>query len=178
MSTIEVATAEPSVPHRGCSQLEITGLPDATLHRFVHGLDAHPQQMVGEDALAQLGDEFATLLLRAGLFPRTAGEVINGLSSVTPAAHPLRSQRFFLVGEGSQIPRQPGRPVARNLRFLVACGRGPEGASIILSSFHPDQGVAEVMAWDTARGGFNFYRSMPDSRLGLRGQLPACSSRA
>jgi len=162
MSTIEVATAEPTAPHRACSQLMIMGLPDATLHRFILGLDGRPQQLVDGDALAQLGDDFATLLLRKGVFPRTAGEVLAGLVSATPDGHPLRIQRFFLVGEGSQIPRQAA-PVARNLRFVVACGRGPEGANIILSSFHPDQGVVEVIAWDSAAGGFNFYRTMPDS---------------
>ncbi len=163
MSTIEVATAEPTAPHRACSQLMIMGLPDATLHRLILGLDGRPQQLVDGDALAQLGDDFATLLLREGVFPRTAGEVLAGLVSATPDGHPLRTQRFFLVGEGSQIPRQAARPVARNLRFVVACGRGPEGANIILSSFHPDQGVVEVIAWDSAAGGFNFYRTMPDS---------------
>jgi len=30
----------------------------------------------------------------------------------------------------------------------------------MVSTFHPDQGTVEVMAWDTRTGGFNFYRTV------------------
>ena len=150
-----------SPPHRMCSALMVPGLADDTLHRVVL-TDGAAHEPTPEDP-ATLGDAFARLLLAEGVFPRTAGEVLQRLVDVLPVEHPLRTQRFFMVGEGGQIPDAPTVSVDRNLRFVVACGRGPDGPDIILSSFHPDAGIVELMAWDDNGGGFNFYRTMPDS---------------
>lgn len=152
---------EASPPHRACAQLMITGLPDGTLHRVILGSgDTHESVVMNPN---ELGDLFAQLLLAKGVFPRTAGEVLESISSAVPEGDALRTHRFFLVGEDSQIPHSDGVAVPRNLRFLVACGAGTAGADILVSSFHPDQGVVEIMAWDHRGGGFNFYRTMPDS---------------
>ena len=153
---------EASAPHRACSQLNVPGLPAETVHSFVHGLDATPRQLDDAEIARELQDPFATRLLAAGVFPSTGGEVLSALAAADPGG-PLALHRFFLVGEGSQVKPAPGLAVARNMRFLVTCGRGPEGADVVVSSFHPDQGMVEVIAWDTGRGGFNFYRTMPGS---------------
>lgn len=151
----------PSPPHRGCSQLMVPGLADDTVSRFVHGIDEQPALMSPDDAAAELNDPFAIRLLRAGIFPNTAGEVLQALEQADPGG-PMSQQGFFLVGEGSQLPAEID-DVQRNMRFLITCGNGPDGADVLVSSFHPDQGMVEVVAWDAVSSGFNFYRTMPDS---------------
>jgi hypothetical protein len=153
-------------PHETCTVFnELSGLDDAAIHRFVVGEDPTPRVLAGEEAAAQLGDPFATLLLLKGVFPDTAGEVLAALDEATESENPLRKNRFFLLGEGSQIPHTPQTAgLQRNLRFLAARGDGPDGPDILLSAFHPDESDVEVMAWDRARGGFNFYRTVSDTR--------------
>ena len=155
---VEVPTASP--PHRACSQLEVPGLGDDTISRLVLGLDEQPVLLSAEAAAAELNDAFAVRLLRAGVFPNTAGEVLHALEQVDPGG-PLSRHSFFLVGEGSQLSADVD--AQRNMRFLVTCGLGPQGPAVVVSSFHPDQGMVEAMAWDDLIGGFNFYRTMPDS---------------
>jgi hypothetical protein len=150
-----------SPPHRACTQLMVSGLSDDTVSRFALGLDERPLLLTADDMAAELNDQFAVRLLRAGIFPNTAGEVLQALAQVNPGG-PLSKQLFFLLGEGSQVPADAG-PVQRNMRFLIMCGAGQEGPDVVVSSFHPDQGMVELAAWDAAKGGFNFYRTMPDS---------------
>jgi hypothetical protein len=153
-------------PHETCMVFnELSGLDDATIHRFVVGEDRSPRVLADEEAAAQLGDPFATLLLLNGVFPDTAGEALTALDEATEPDDPLHKNRFFLLGEGSQIPHTPQTAgLQRNLRFLAARGDGPDGPDILLSAFHPDESDVEVMAWDRARGGFNFYRTVSDTR--------------
>lgn len=153
-------------PHRPCADLERQSeeLDDDAVHRFVLGEDAGPRRVAAAEADGELGDPFAQRVLLAGTFPRTAGEVLTALEGALPADDPLRVHRFFLVGEGSQIPPGPdARAVRRNLRFLVSCGAGRDGPDILLSALHPDQGTVELMAWDHRAGGFNFYRTVGGS---------------
>jgi hypothetical protein len=156
-----------SPPHETCMVFnQLRGLDRVAIHRFVVGEDREPRVLSAEDAAAELGDPFATLLLLQGSFPKTAGEVLDALDQVTPPGDRLRRTRFFLLGEGSQIPVTPQTAgVQRNLRFLAARGDDPEnGPDILLSAFHPDQSDVEVMAWDRRHGGFNYYRTVGDSR--------------
>lgn len=156
-----------SPPHETCAAFnDLDGrLDDSKIHRFVVGDDAEPRVMSPADAAAELGDPFATLLLLEGVFPNTAGEVLAALDDATDDNDPLRQTQFFLVGEGSQIPVTADTAgVRRNLRFLAARGSGPDGPDILLSAFHPDQSDVEVMAWDHVHRGFNYYRTVGDSR--------------
>lgn len=154
----------PTPPHRSCAQLMVPGLADDTIHRLVLGEDDRPVRLSSDDVIQTLKDPLATLALAQPPFPATAGDVLDALTRRAPAGSPLARQQFFLVGEGSQIARAPAARVERNLRFLVTTGSGPEGPDVMVSAFHPDQGVVEVMAWDEVAGGFNFYRTMPNSR--------------
>ena len=135
--------------------------PDA-IYRFVVGEDAQPRKLSTAEASAELGDPFATLLLLQGIFPRTAGEVLSALSTAAPPGDPLGQAKFFLVGEGSQIPFTPETAsVPRNLRFLVSTGAAqPDGPDVLLSSFRPETEDVELMAWDRVKGGFNYYRTV------------------
>ena len=161
MTPLEPVRTEPTPSHRACSQLQFTGLADDTVSRFIHGIDDVPRLMSPDEITAELQDLFAVRLLSAGVFPNTAGEVLTALEQADPGG-PLSEQSFFLVGEGGQAP--PGTAVARNLRFLITCGgTNQDGPDIVISSFHPDQGMVELVAWDQARGGFNYYRTMTDS---------------
>lgn len=142
-------------------------VPDGTdrgaLHRFVVGEDPSPHPMTAEQIEAELGDPFATLLLRAGRFPRTAEELLAGIDEATPDDDPLRSQMSFLLGEGSQLPGGPDAPgTNRGMRFLVVRGSAPDGIDLLISAASPTQGLIEVMAWDRGAGGFNYYRTVGD----------------
>lgn len=163
MSQFDLTEAAP--PHRPCDALTegSEGIDDEALHRFILGSDDRPRKLSTSEASKEVGDRFAQLLLLRGVFPRTAGEVLDALIDAVPADDPLRVHQFFLVGEGTQIPQLPGVPVDRNLRFLVTCGEGVGGPDIMISAFHPDQGTVEVMAWDTEFGGFNYYRTVGPS---------------
>jgi hypothetical protein len=87
--------------------------------------------------------------------------VLAALDRAASEADALGRQMIFLVGEGSQIPFSPDTAsLQRNLRFLVTRGSGPGGPDVLLSSFHPDEGDVELMAWDRRSGGFNFYRTV------------------
>jgi hypothetical protein len=137
--------------------------PDA-IHRFVVGEDPRLRVLTSDEAAAELGDPFATLLLLRGVFPRTAGEVLEALDRESPAGDPLREGFVFLLGEGSQIALTPETgAVNRRLRFLVARGVGAQGADVLLSSFSPDEGDVELMAWDRRNGGFNYYQTVGTS---------------
>jgi hypothetical protein len=155
-----VTPSGPVPPHRPCEALAREGLDDDAVHRFVLGSDEHPKKLSPEEASQQLGDRFAQLVLLKGVFPRTAGEVLNEIEQAVPRGDPLRTRQFFLVGEGSQIAPIPGIRLSRFLRFVVTVGKGPGGPDIILSAPGPDRGTVELMAWDLAKGGFNFYRTV------------------
>jgi hypothetical protein len=137
--------------------------PDA-VHRLVVGEDSRLRVLDRAEAAAELADPFATLLLLRGVFPRTAGEVLEALDRAAPPGDPLREGSVFLLGEGSQIAMAPDtRSVDRRLRFLVARGIGAEGADVLLSAFSPEEGDVELMAWDRRSGGFNFYQTVGTS---------------
>lgn len=137
--------------------------PDA-IHRMVIGEDSGLRVLTPDEAAAELGDVFATALLLRGMFPRTGEEVLSLFAEAVGADDPLAKPSFFLVGEGSQIPFTPeALSVERNLRFLVALGGGSEGPDVLISSFAPDGGDVELMAWDRGQGGFNYYRTVGSS---------------
>lgn len=141
--------------------LSAADLADDTVHRFIVGEDAQLLALSPEVAKTQLGDPFATFLLLAGTFPRTAGEVLEALKAADPA---LGDPMFFVLGDGSQIPFTPETAdLNRNMRFLTSVGNGSEGADILISAFHPDETDVELMAWDRTHGGFNYYRTVGES---------------
>ena len=113
-------------PHRPCVDLErqSEGLDDDAVHRFILGSDDRPNKLSPQEATQQLGDRFAQLVLLKGVFPRTAGEVLNAIGQAVPSGDPLRAQQFFLVGEGTQVAPMPGVAVNRNLRFVATVGKG------------------------------------------------------
>jgi hypothetical protein len=134
------------------------------IHRFVVGEDPAVRVLSTAEAAQELGDAFATLLLLRGVFPRTAGEVLAAFDREPPEGDPLRQGLVFLLGEGSQIRMGAATvDVDRRLRFLVARGVGREGADVLVSAFHPDEGDVELMAWDRRSAGFNFYRTVGDT---------------
>jgi hypothetical protein len=155
-----VTQSEPVPPHWPCGALAREGLDDNAIHRFILGSDDRPHKLSQQEATQQLGDRFAQSILLRGVFPSNAGEVLNAIEQAVPPNDPIRVHEFFLVGEGTQIAPIPGVAVNRNLRFLVTVGRRPGGPDIVFSAFHPEHGTVELMAWDLAMGGFNFYRAV------------------
>lgn len=136
-------------------------VPDA-IQRMVVGEDTRIRTLSADQAAEELGDVFATGLLLQGRFPRTAEQVLEFFAGIGDAS--LSTPRFFLVGDGSKIPFTPETAgVQRNLRFLVALGAGQDGPDVLMSTFGPDRGDVEVMAWDRVHGGFNYYRTVGES---------------
>jgi hypothetical protein len=148
-----------SAPHTGCrvfNDPQLERLAEQTVHRFIVGEDAAPRALTAAEAEDALGDRFAQLLLLGGRFPTDAGDVVAQLQAA--AGDGSLAPRFFLLGDGALLPASAA--VARPIRFVVACGAGPQGPSVILSAFSPAEGDVELMAWDERRGGFNFYRTV------------------
>lgn len=139
-------------------------LTDGAVHRFVVGEDRQLRVFTPEEATTELGDPFATELLLKGRSPRFAGEIVDAFATVGAEDEPLREAKFFLVGDGSQLPVAPGTAgVKRNMRFLVTLGHGAEGPDVMLSSFEPTEGDVELLAWDRVNGGFNYYQTVGES---------------
>ncbi|MDQ3675635.1 MAG: hypothetical protein M3401_02345 [Actinomycetota bacterium] len=139
--------------------------PDA-IHRFVVGEDEAVRALSADEASAELGDPFATLVLLRGVFPHTPVQTLDTLSRA--AIHSgfalPRKPTFFVLGEGSQLPvSEATRRAERNVRFLAAVGSGDEGPDVLISAFDPEHGDVELMAWDPRAGGFNFYRTVGPS---------------
>ena len=144
-----------------CRAFDSVGKTDAnSLNRFVVGADPAPRRMASGEVKA-LGDPFASTFFAKGRIPRTAQQVIDGIKASVSAKSPLRTQKSFIVGEGSQLARNSKTAtVERTLRFVVTLGQGPDGPDLLLSAGDPRQGGGvEVMAWDRKAGGFNYYRS-------------------
>jgi hypothetical protein len=157
-SNVTPSTAVP--PHRPCGVFDLQSLDDGTIHRFILGSDDLPHKLSQQEATQQLGDRFAQLVLLKGVFPSTAGKVLDDIEQAVPSDNPLRTRQFFLVGEDTQIAPIPGVRLSRFLRFVVTVGKGPVGPDIILSASGPDHETIELMAWDLEAGGFNFYRTV------------------
>jgi hypothetical protein len=155
----------PEVPCGIFDEVE-DALDKNSLNRLVAGVDAQPRRMTTAE-VAALGDPFATLLLAKGKIPRNGEQLLNSIKAAVPKGDPLKRQRSFLVGEGSQLARtKESAGVERAIRFVVTLGAGPNGPDVFLSAFDPKQpGGIEVMAWDHRTGGFNYYRSTGDESL-------------
>lgn len=140
----------------------VSGAPQGSLIRFIVGLDAQPKVMSVADMNAQLGDAFANLLLKQGVFPSNSEQVLAGIDAKVPANDPLRTQRTFVLGEGSQIPLADATPSTNaGMRFLVTRGKvGGNGPDVIISAAGPKSKLVELMAWDNTKKGFNYYRTV------------------
>lgn len=136
-----------------CSALaSLDGLRRDRLHRFIVGRDQSPTTISPED----LGDPFAQLVLRQSPHPTNSDQVIRQLQAAVGEGDPRGVERAFVVGEGSQLSTA-GPRIQRALRFVVTLGIGD--VDVILSTASPDSDSVEVMAWDSAAGGFNYYRT-------------------
>jgi hypothetical protein len=144
--------------------LSSEALTPGAVHGLVVGQESELRAFSADEAAAELGDPFATEILLKGTFPRFAGEVLDAFATVGTDGDPLRSAKFFLVGDGSQVLFTPETAsVDRNMRFLITLGNGSEGPDVMFSSFDPGEGDVELMAWDRGRGGFNYYQTVGDS---------------
>jgi hypothetical protein len=138
----------------------IADLDRKSLNRLIVGADPRPRKMTVREVKA-LGDVFAATFFAKGRIPKTAEGVIEGIKAAVPKKSPLRTQKSFIVGEGSQVAMSAQTTaVDRSLRFLVTLGEGQNGPDVFLSAGHPRLvAPVEVMAWDRKKGGFNYYRS-------------------
>jgi hypothetical protein len=144
---------------------QIRDADSGVLLRFVVGEDTAPRPMTPEEMATELGDPFATLVLRRGVFPETADELLATIDQETTEGDSLRHERSFMLGEDSQLAVQTDdiESTNRSIRFLVARGDAAHGPELIISASHPRQGLVEIMAWDTAHDGFNFYRTVREA---------------
>lgn len=148
------ATAWPE-PIRAAAALPAgaSSLSPGVLYRFVVGVDRRPAPM-DASAIGALGDPFAVVLLRRGLFPLTVGEALVGLD----AAGALPDQRSYLIGEAGQIPPEAG--LERDFRLVVVRGQRPGQADLLISTGavgDPAAAFLQIAAWDDAAGLFNYF---------------------
>src|SRR6476469_363057 len=149
------------MPDESCRAFDFAeGLDVNALNRFVVGADPAPRSMSPAEVRA-LGDSFALSFFAKGKIPRSAEQVVDGIKAAASKKSPLRTQKSFILGEGSQIPFSAATAnVERGLRFVVTLGEGRNGPDVFVSVFDPKQaGGIEVMAWDRKAKGFNYYRS-------------------
>lgn len=135
----------------------LQGLDPTSLHRMVVGKDKRPVPVGVAEIGSTLHDPFAVRLLRNGKFPRTAGETVEELLKAAPADDPLKTERSFLLGEGSQIPVGDLAFENRTIRFVITLGQ-PD-VDVMVSTSSPASDSVEVMAWDPETKGFNYYRT-------------------
>jgi hypothetical protein len=156
------ATDVPDSPGPGCGEFFEADPEPGSLRQFLVGADERPQPMDAATAERELNDRFATELLREGVFPRTAEDLLAKLDAKIGVDDPLSkaTQRTFVVAEGSQVAKDPSLGFDRNLRFLVTRGQGGDGADLMISIFQGGSRSVEVMAWDDRVGGFNYYRTL------------------
>jgi hypothetical protein len=165
---VEAANAA-DTPGPGCGEFFGAGSESGSLKQFLVGIDAEPRPMQPAKVESELNDRFATELLRQGIFPATAEDLLAQLDAKIGGDDPLAegTQRAFVVAEGSQVAKDPRLGFERNLRFLIARGRGGDGPDLMISTSAPESRSVEVMAWDDRGGGFNYYRTL--TRDGARG---------
>jgi hypothetical protein len=138
----------------------LDGLDATTIHRFVVGEDSQPRPFEAAEAETELGDPFANLVLLRGVFPRTAAEALDALAAAADDKL-LAEQRSFVLGEGTQLADSSAASgVQRDVRFVVSTGTDSRGPEVIVSAFHPASSDIELMGWDRAKGGFNYYRAV------------------
>jgi hypothetical protein len=135
------------------------------INQHLEGEPGNPRVMTDAEVTSQLGDPFATLVLRRGLLPDNLTELLAALDAhdATPDGLPLKSS--FLVAEGGQIPFRPG--VAKGgSRLITVRGRGRGNSpELMISSLVPagqspraDQVLNEVIAWDPTNRTFHYYQ--------------------
>lgn len=155
------------MPDETCRAFDsVTPFDPGAVHRFVVGADPEPRKMTSTEVKA-LGDPFASLLLARGKVPRSGQQLLEEVKAAVPNGDPLKRQRSFVLGEGSQLASTADSAgVDRTLRFVVTLGEGTDGPDLFLSVGNPEHpsGI-EVMAWDRKVGGFNYYRSTGEGSL-------------
>lgn len=128
------------------------------IHRFVEGEDVCVLPMSPSEVEEELGDPFATLLLRRGTFPESTDAIVDQLRQADPSL----IRQSYVVGEGSQVPTTIAeREAPRNLRYVVSWGPSATSATIFLSTAPGRSSFHQVLAWDAGAGKFNFYQRIP-----------------
>jgi hypothetical protein len=136
------------------------------IQRLILGLDDPPVvRPLTEPEVVELNDPFAALLLRRGVFPTDVNSLLEALVAATPPMDPLRVQRSFVVGEGSQIQFSPETAsLRRDLRLAIACGQ--DDVDVLVSTAATGDVASrflQVMGWDESAGAFQYY----ERRFGL-----------
>lgn len=143
-------------------------VPAGELRRCVIGEDDAPRPFA-DGEVSDLQDELAQMILLNDSVdqPSTPRELLDALDGQIGAdsEHPLHvsTERVFIVSETSQILRDD-QETERVIRFILSRGAAPQSESpeLILSiaSSEADQSeLIEVMAWDPANKGFNYYQT-------------------
>ncbi|HLM02051.1 MAG TPA: hypothetical protein VK400_13435 [Pyrinomonadaceae bacterium] len=68
------------------------------------GLDKKPKPATADEISEMLGDPFAELLLKRGIFPLTLRSLLSALDALNLETQGLPEQKVFLIADGGQIP--------------------------------------------------------------------------
>lgn len=149
------------LPSTAEAEADAPPLLQATLFRFVQGLDLHARPMTSAEQ-AELGDPFARLLLARGIFPLSLRALLAELDRFNDEPEGLPDQKVFLAADGGHIlwtPETDG--LARAFRFAVARSRGGDARLLISSSTvadgTQDHHFLQLIGWDAEHGVFHYY---------------------
>jgi hypothetical protein len=137
----------------GAAFTDLGSLESNVLYRFVKGLESEPTRIPPQQ-LIDLGDPFATELLKRGTFPTTLDEVLGELDR----AHVVPSQQVFVISEAGQI--SPAATLYRDFRFAVIRGPDSSTADLMISTSAvdgPEEPFLQLAAWDDGAEIFNYY---------------------
>lgn len=138
------------------------------INQHIEGQTGNPRGMTDAEIAQLLGDPFATLVLRQGVFPKTLTELLAAIDKHNTKPDGLPQQSSFLIAEGGQIPFKAGLDKG-NSRLLTVRSRAnsPELmiSTLVAAGVDPrsDRVLLEVIAWDAVNQTFHFYQRQEGS---------------
>jgi hypothetical protein len=133
----------------------------AGLYQFILGRDSVPRPMPPDAAASNLGDPFARLLLREGIFPLTLREVLAALDAANASVSGVPTQKVFIVADGGQIRWSAETShVDRQMRLVVSRGVAGKTPTVFISTSTEIESATtflQVLAWDEHNGIYHWY---------------------
>ena len=131
----------------------------AQIQRQISGVDTAETALSAGEAAKQLNDPFGKLVLRKGVFPATVDDVLAALDKLKkPGALPV--QASFFISESAHIPVDTASAgLKREFRVVITRSDAANSSIVMMNVPAGDRaGLLELIAWDTSKKAFNYYR--------------------
>ena len=142
----------------------------AQIQRQISGVDTAETPLSAGEAAKQLNDPFGKLVLRKGVFPATVDDVLAALDKLKkPGALPV--QASFFISESAHIPVDAASAgLKREFRIVITRSDAANSSIVMMNVPAGDRaGLLELLAWDTSKKAFNYYRREGVARWVWRG---------